>query len=140
MPGRLSPVQDVCWPLISSLMLYMHVPSSISAHWRPGLLGRKSPCQRKSNVPSTQGTKGSGLLGPCLGVSLGRKQSLGLLLSVLAPDTDRWSEWRWGPSPPGLAHHTDGEPVFEIEQIFFFYLPTEKLRDLKRHSQFTRDQ
>lgn len=30
--------------------------------------------------------------------------------------------------------------MLEIEQIFFFSLPSEKLRDLKRPSQFTGDQ
>lgn len=81
MPGRLPPVQDVFRSLSSSLMLYMYVSSSMSANWEPRLLGRKSPSQRKSNAPSTQGTKGSRLLEPCLGLSLGRKQPLGLLLS-----------------------------------------------------------
>lgn len=81
MPGRLPPVQDVFQSPNSSLMLYMYVSSSMSANREPMLLGRKSPSQRKSDAPSTQGTKGSGLLESCLGVSLGRKQPLGSFLS-----------------------------------------------------------
>lgn len=140
MPGRLPPVQDVFQSLSSSLMLYMYVSSSMSANWEPMLLGRKSPSQRKSDAPSTQGTKGSGLLEPCLGVSLGRKQPLGSFLG----HSDRRAGPRWhlcqGHSSTELTGHTERDSVLENEQIFFFSLPSEKLCDLKRPSQFTRHQ